>query len=81
MILEAAGPRTNRISRAFLRAAREGQVDERWHRLLAALAGPTPASLEQITLEQRTRAILAFGASSGLDMLAGFLWFCDLAMT
>ena len=81
LILEAASARTNRISRAFLRAARDGQVDERWYRLLAALAGPTSAPLEQRTLEQRTRAILAFGASSGLDMLAGFLWFCDLDMT
>ncbi len=78
VIFEAAQPRTNRISRAFLRAARDGQVDERWQRLLAALAGPTPASLERRTLEQRTRAVLGFGASSGLDMLAGFLWFCAL---
>jgi hypothetical protein len=85
VIFETAGPRTNRISRAFLRAARDGHVDERWHRLLAALAGEESAyleqrTLEQRTLEQRTRAILAFGASSGLDMWAGFLWFCDLDM-
>lgn len=78
MIFEAAKPHTNRISRAFLRAARDGQVDERWHRLLAALAGEESAYLEQRTLEQRTRAVLDFGASSGLDMLAGFLWFYAL---
>jgi hypothetical protein len=76
VIFEAAKPRTNRISRAFLRAAHDGQIDERWHRLLAALAGA-----ETVSLERSTRAILAFGASSGLDMLAGFLWFCDLAMS
>ncbi|MFP4394224.1 MAG: DUF2877 domain-containing protein [Anaerolineales bacterium] len=78
LIFEAASARTNRISRAFLRAAREGQVDERWHRLLDALAGPNSASLDPHTLEQRARAVLAFGASSGLDMLAGFLWFYAL---
>ncbi len=68
-IAAAAAPRTTRLSRAFLRAAAEGLADERWHALLHALAaGPEAA------IERAAQAVLAFGASSGLDMLTGFLW-------
>ncbi len=68
-IYAAAAPRTTRLSCAFLRAARDGLADERWHVLLRAL------TLDDVAgLEHAARAVLAFGASSGLDMLAGFLW-------
>ena len=66
-IYAAAAPRTTRLSRAFLRAARDGLADERWHVLLRALTMDDAAGLERATHD-----VLAFGASSGLDMLAGF---------
>ncbi|MBN1922710.1 MAG: DUF2877 domain-containing protein [Anaerolineae bacterium] len=65
----AALPRTTRLSRAFLQAAANGLADARWHTLLHALTG-APG----VTLEQAVREVLAFGATSGLDMLAGFLY-------
>ncbi len=68
-IYAAAAPRTTRLSQAFLAAARDGLVDEAWQRLLAALE-----SEDSGTLTAAAEAVLAFGASSGLDMLAGFLW-------
>lgn len=68
-IYRAAAPRTTRLSGAYLRAASLGHADERWHRLLSALAGGDPTAIERAA-----RRVLAFGASSGLDMLAGFLW-------
>ncbi len=71
LVYEAAVSRTHRLSRAFLRAAAEGQADERWHRFLRALGG-------EGDVEAAVRLILSFGASSGLEMLAGFLWMMDL---
>ncbi|MGC9394941.1 MAG: DUF2877 domain-containing protein [Anaerolineae bacterium] len=68
-IFAAAAPRTTRLSRAFLHAASQGLADEHWHHLLAALSAEDPARLEYTT----TR-VLNHGASSGLDMVAGFLW-------
>ncbi len=66
-IYAAAAPRTTRLSRTFLRAARDGLADERWHVLLRALTLDDAAGLKRAA-----RDVLAFGASSGLDMLAGF---------
>jgi hypothetical protein len=67
-ITRAAAPRTNRISRAFLKAARDGLADARWHALLDTLAaGDGPA------MQQAARSVLTFGATSGLDTLIGFL--------
>lgn len=68
-IVAVAAPRTTRLSGAFLRAAAEGLADERWHALLHALAGDSDAAVAAAA-----QAVLAFGASSGLDMLVGFLW-------
>lgn len=68
-IATAALPRTTRLSGAFLQASANGLADARWHALLHALAG-APG----IMLEQAVREALAFGATSGLDMLAGFLY-------
>lgn len=69
LLYEAAAPRTTRLSRAFLAAARDGLADERWHMLLRALVVGDPEPVAQAA-----RAILAFGATSGLDMLTGFEW-------
>ncbi len=71
LVYEAAASRTHRLSRAFLRAAAEGQADERWHRFLRALGG-------EGDVEAAVHLILSFGASSGLEMLAGFLWMMGL---
>ena len=68
-IVAAAAPRTTRLSRAFLHAASRGWADEHWHRLLAALSTEDPAQLEHAAMH-----VLNHGASSGLDMVAGFLW-------
>jgi hypothetical protein len=64
-----AASRTTALSGAFLRAAAEGQCDARWHRLLQVLA----SGMEE-GLEDAARAIMAHGATSGADTLAGFLW-------
>ncbi len=63
----AAAPRTTRLSRAFLAAARDGLVNAAWMRLLHALHAGTPS-----TLEEAVQRILAYGATSGADMLMGF---------
>jgi hypothetical protein len=60
--------RTTRLSRAFLEAARDGLADERWHSLLGALAGASAAEFGGAA-----GAVFAFGATSGLDAVAGFL--------
>lgn len=68
-ILEAAQGRTTDISYAFLRSIAEGKVDEKWSNLLIAL-GQNHTRL----LENQVQHILSFGATSGSDMFAGFLW-------
>ncbi len=68
-IAAAAIPRTTRLSGAFLQAAAEGLADQRWHVLLQALTGASDAAIEAAA-----QAVLAFGATSGPAMLAGFLW-------
>lgn len=68
-IVAAAAPHTTRLSGAFLRAAAAGWADERWHALLHALARES-----ETAIARAVQAILAFGSSSGLDMLIGFWW-------
>ncbi|MBN2002968.1 MAG: DUF2877 domain-containing protein [Anaerolineae bacterium] len=68
-IFSATAPRTTRLSRAFLHVASQGLADEHWHTLLAALSTENPAQLEHAATN-----VLNCGASSGLDMVAGFLW-------
>lgn len=67
-IFEAAAPCTHRLSRAFLRAARDGLASEPWHALLYTLSDVTRP------LEPAAARVLSFGATSGLDMLCGFLF-------
>jgi hypothetical protein len=68
-IAQAAAPRTTTLSAAFLRAASRGECSAAWHALLAAL---NEGAGEQITTA--AQGVLAHGASSGADILAGFLW-------
>jgi hypothetical protein len=67
-IYSATESRTNRLSRAFLKSASEGLAIERWHILLRGLSGDP-----EVDLEQATRQVTSFGATSGLDMLNGFV--------
>lgn len=68
-VAEAAAARTTTLSAAFLRAAARGECDASWHRFLAALRA---GSATQIA--PAVRQVMAHGATSGADMLAGFLW-------
>jgi hypothetical protein len=68
LLVETAAPRTHEISAAYLRAAYDGQVSERWDPLLAALAA---GDAERLTAA--SGPVLATGETSGADMLAGFV--------
>lgn len=68
LLVETAAPRTHEISAAYLRAAFDGQVGERWHPLLAALAAGDGAEIAAAA-----SPVLATGETSGADMLAGFV--------
>ncbi|MBE2232590.1 MAG: DUF2877 domain-containing protein [Anaerolinea sp.] len=63
-----ASARTTRLSLAFLQAAADGAAAEPWHMLLAGLPSDDPDPLRPAAA-----AILRTGATSGADMLAGFL--------
>jgi hypothetical protein len=67
-IAQAAVPRTTTLSAAFLRAAARGECGGAWHALLAALS---EGDEDSITVA--ARGIVARGATSGADGLAGFL--------
>jgi len=67
-IAQAVGQRTTTLSAAFLRAAARGEYSAAWHRLLAALVRGAKVEIEAATCE-----VLARGATSGADTLAGFL--------
>ncbi len=67
-IADAAIPRTNSLSAAWLEAAARGEAGEPWHQLLAAIGGQDPAALEAAVLR-----ILPTGHTSGADALGGFI--------
>jgi hypothetical protein len=67
-VIDRATTRTTRLSLAFLQAAAEGAAAEAWHRLIAALPDADPAPTHAAMIE-----IMRYGATSGADMLAGFL--------
>ena len=68
-LTKAAVPRTTTLAAALLQAAAQGECSAPWHALLAALdMGPET----EITAVVHT--ILAQGATSGADSLAGFLY-------
>jgi len=64
----AAVPRTHVFSAAHLRAAQAGEMHAGWHRLAAALAAS-----DESAIQQAADGLLAFGATSGADAMAGFL--------
>jgi len=66
VVAETAAPRTTTLSAAWLRAAAQGQCSAAWHQLLAVLSNKEP-------LEPAVQNVLAHGATSGADTLAGFL--------
>jgi len=68
VVVEVAAPRTTTLSAAFLRSAAKGECSAAWHRLLNALASGPHDELDAATVE-----VLAHGATSGADTLAGFL--------
>ena len=73
-LAQIAAPRTTTLSAAFLRAAARGECSAPWHALLAALN--TGQDSEIMTAVQE---ILAHGATSGADSLAGFLYSSELS--
>jgi hypothetical protein len=68
LLVETAAPRTHEISSAYLRAAYDGQVGERWHPLLAALSAGDGTQIAAAAVP-----VLATGETSGADMLTGFV--------
>ncbi len=67
-IVSATRDRTTRISQAYLHAAAQGEAGEPWHHLIAAMAAGSTARVTGAA-----RRVMAFGETSGSDMLAGFL--------
>lgn len=67
-VIAAAEGYTTNLSLAFLRAAAVGAVPQAWHDLIDSLTNADPMALRTATTE-----VLRFGATSGADMLAGFL--------
>ena len=75
-LVEAAIPRTTLLSAAFLRAAARGECSAPWHSLLGALGQRVEAQGTgwQPALHKVVQEIMAHGATSGADTLAGFLY-------
>jgi len=71
-IVEAAVDRTTTLSAAFLRASARGECSAPWHALLAALS-EEPGDEGEARITTAVQEILARGATSGADSLAGFL--------
>lgn len=69
LLVEAAFSRTTTLSAALLRAAARGECSAAWHTLLEALSQGTDAEITGAVQD-----VLAHGATSGADALAGFLW-------
>ncbi|MBI2122853.1 MAG: DUF2877 domain-containing protein [Armatimonadetes bacterium] len=67
-IVSAASGRTTRISEAYLAAASRGEAGEAWHTLLHSLKESNDAEIQSAT-----RRVIAFGETSGADMLTGFV--------
>ncbi len=68
-LAKASIPRTTTLSAAFLQAAARGECSAPWHTLLAALHTGQDNEITSAAQE-----ILAHGATSGADSLAGFLY-------
>jgi len=68
VMAEAAIPRTNSLSAAWLQAAAQGEAGEPWHELIAAISVNDPNAIERAVMR-----ILPTGHSSGADALGGFI--------
>jgi len=67
-LLDAAGPKTNRLSRAWMRAAAEGEAAEAWHGLVrAVIQGQAKA------VRRAGQQIIRQGHTSGADALTGYV--------
>jgi len=67
-VSQAVVAHTNVFSAAHLRAARDGQMGAGWHRLAAALTAG-----DKRAIQEAAESLLAFGATSGADAMAGFV--------
>jgi hypothetical protein len=67
-IVNSAAPLTTTLSAAWLQAAGRGEAGITWHEFFAALVHANPIQI-QFTMNQ----ILATGATSGREALAGFI--------
>jgi hypothetical protein len=68
LVVETAADLTTILSAAFLQAAARGECSAAWHALLGALVEGSDAALTAAATE-----VLSHGATSGADILAGFL--------
>jgi hypothetical protein len=67
-LLDAAGPKTNRLSRAWMRAAADGEAAEAWHGLVqAVIQGQARA------VRRAGQQIIMQGHTSGADALTGYV--------
>jgi hypothetical protein len=68
VIDEASAGRTNRISRAWMSAAAEGEAIQAWHDLIDSIL-----SLDERSIDRSSRNLIAIGHTSGADGMAGFI--------
>lgn len=68
-VIEPRLTRTNDISRHYLSRAIQGHFSQALCRLIAQLSAPFCTQ----TLQERATRVMAFGAASGADCMAGFL--------
>lgn len=69
-IVEESAGRTTALAAALLRAAARGECSAAWHRLFDVLGARRAVPPD---IEQAVAAVLAHGATSGADALAGLL--------
>ena len=67
-LLDAAGPKTNRLSRAWMRAAADGEAAEAWHGLVQAVIQD-----EREAVRRAGQRIIRQGHTSGADALTGYV--------
>jgi len=67
-LLDAAGPKTNRLSRAWMRAAAQGEAAEAWHGLVQAVIQGQAKAVRRAGQE-----IIRQGHTSGADALTGYV--------
>ena len=67
-LLDAAGPKTNRLSRAWMRAAADGEAAEAWHGLVQAVIQD-----EKEAVRRAGQRIIRQGHTSGADALTGYV--------